>query len=709
MAVWQTKEDLLVQLTSLVDDEKSEAAFQLKSFQDPQGDIDVVRMLLHVVAKQNKTGNSCWRITNQGELQDPDNAESPCFYAFDSLKEIGNIDELLEIVRGKTTSKNGNMGVASDQILVQALWLLGDMRDQIGTRSDVLRADITSLITSGLYDDAVVFAAISTLERLGMLSEAELLSTLNNAHPSIRWIMLKALCKVNPEPRSIGLLGSLMLDPSQSSALRSMIIHNIIYVDDPRLNEPLISLLKDDSPSVRQHAALSLGEKEVLEAQTPLFQLLIDEDEMVRLSAGVALGALGDTRTIPFLLKSIREGDMRIQRVAKQALAKLGTAATPDLVQALRVEPMPYKQDAIKILQGLQDPRSILALIESLLDDELFSYARTTILEMMEQAEKPLLFVAKNNDVDADFREKCLRILIETNSEHCFEALESMLSASETRLQLLSIQLLGDLKHKKCGPLLLKQLNKPLGGSAKIKERLRTQKQQASDPDPRFLSEELQKEESLQNHFLAETLLALGKQKSKKSIPYLLQGLEQKDSRIYSFSISGLGYIKAIEALEPLCAIVSDRSGRYKEQAIQTLAKIGDEKAIPFLRNIVKEVQKEREYRPDAPSSLASYAIQALALLGDVEVINMILTSWEDELEGAILSLGDTAIPLLSDALSYSQSNKIRLLSAEALGLLGAKEAMGTLIGALQDKDEDVRTMSAWALNEVYRAQEVGT
>ena len=80
---------------------------------------------------------------------------------------------------------------------------------------------------------------------------------------------------------------------------------------------------------------------------------------------------------------------MRIQRVAKQALEKLGTAATPDLVQALRVEPMPYKQDAIKILQELKDPRSILALIESLLDDELFSYARTTILELMDQAEKP--------------------------------------------------------------------------------------------------------------------------------------------------------------------------------------------------------------------------------------------------------------------------------------------------------------------------------
>ena len=119
------------------------------------------------------------------------------------------------------------------------------------------------------------------------------------------------------------------------------------------------------------------------------------------------------------------------------------------------------------------------------------------------------------------------------------------------------------------------------------------------------------------------------------------------------------------------------------------------------MRKVVQDIQKEREYRPDAPSSLASYAIQALAVLGDLNVIQMILTAWEDELEGAILSLGDAAIPMLIDALATSQSSKIRILSAEALGLLSAKEAMGTLISALKDKDENVRDMSVWALNEL--------
>ena len=252
-----------------------------------------------------------------------------------------------------------------------------------------------------------------------------------------------------------------------------------------------------------------------------------------------------------------------------------------------------------------------------------------------------------------------------------------MLSASENRLQLLAIQLLGDVQNKKCAPLLLKQLNKPLGGSAKIKERLRTKEQQASDPDPRFCLKSYKKKSHYKISFWQRPYLLL--ESSNPKNPYLIcsKGLEQKDSRIYSFSISGLGHLKATEALEPLCAIVSDRAGRYKEQAIQTLAKIGDEKAIPFLRNVVKEVQKEREYRPDAPSSLASYAIQALAQLGDVEVINMMLTSWEDELESAILALGDASIPLLSDALSSSQSNKIRLFSAEASGITWRKRCDG--------------------------------
>ena len=100
---------------------------------------------------------------------------------------------------------------------------------------------------------------------------------------------------------------------------------------------------------------------------------------MVRLSAGTALGLLGDPRTIPFLLKAKRYGDIRIQEVATKAIQELGTTATSDLVQSMRVDSLPYKMDALKILRSLKDPRSILALIESMLDFELFEEAREAV------------------------------------------------------------------------------------------------------------------------------------------------------------------------------------------------------------------------------------------------------------------------------------------------------------------------------------------
>ena len=580
--------------------------------------------------------------------------------------------------------------------------MLGNMDVDLSNKKEIIKKDLNDLITSDLFGDNVVSEAISTLEILSLLSEEEILAALQKPHPAIRWNMLKALTKVDPHPRTIGLLVDQMLRPDVSPAMRSMIVKNIIHIKDPRIDEPLIALLQDDNPNVREHAALSLGERKANAAMTPLFQCLIDDDEMVRLAAGCAIGMLGDIRTVPFLLRARHDGDIRIQQVAQKALDSLGEKATPELVQVLRTKPMPLKNDALLLLKDLKDPRSVIAMIETLLDEELQEVAEEILMDMADFAQKPLLFVAKQAEVDPSFREKCLRLLIKMDSGDCIEALESMLDATSENLQMLAIQLLGELSHERSVDLLWKQFDRTLGGKEPLRAMLKTKEQVEKAPDPRFLPIEVQREESVQNQFLAELLLALGKQKDTTVVPSLLQGLEQFDSRVYSFSISALGHVQASEGVKPLCSIIDDKKGRYKELAVQTLAKIGDVKAVPFLRKVVQDVQTELEYRPDAPSSLASYAIQALAVLGDVQVVQMILTSWEDELEEAILSLGEVAVPQLIDALGNSPSSQIRLLSAEALGLLTAKNAMGGLISALQDRDEDVRNMAAWALNEIY-------
>ncbi|MEC7985696.1 MAG: HEAT repeat domain-containing protein [Myxococcota bacterium] len=702
MGVWQKKEDLLAQLQSLNYEKQQDAAALLVGYNDNILDADVVRGLLNVMAKQNKHENNCWRVTHNGELKDPDR-EDLCFTA---KRQIKNADELMRIIRNNDDFPGGGPQskhtIPSEHILAQAIWVLGSIETDLSDKKEEIKKDLNDIITSGLFGDNVILQAICALENLGLLSERELLSALSSEHPQTRWALIKALCRVEPQPRTTGFLVNQLTDTTLSPALRSMIASNLVNVSDERINGPLIGMLDDDNPNVRQHCALTLGENRAQAASTPLFQMLIDEDEMVRLAAGVALGCLGDTRTVPFLFRGMELGDLRIQKVAQKALDNMGSNATPDLVQALRVEKMPYKMQALKMLRKLRDPRATLAIIESLLDEDLELEAQDIVVEFGDVMEKPLAYVAQSNDIDPLFREKCIRLLIQMKSPLSLTVLKAQLENDDDTMKLLAINLMGDLPDPTTKDVLFEMLEQPLGGSEILSSLLKTKEQQAMEPDPRFLPQEVIKEGMRQNEFLSELLLALGKHGDVRAIPSMLLGLEQWSARVYSYSIAALGKIKATDAVPKLCSILMDKKGRYKEQVIQALADIGDPSAIDTLRKVIQLVQKEMEYRNDAPTSLGSYAIQALAKFQDTYVISLILNSWESELETAMLYLGDAAVPELIDALQNAREPKIKSMAAEALGLIASPDSMGVLILALQDPDEDVRSMAAWSLGEVY-------
>ena len=221
----------------------------------------------------------------------------------------------------------------------------------------------------------------------------------------------------------------------------------------------------------------------------------------------------------------------------------------------------------------------------------------------------------KNND-DAEFREKCLRLLIETNLTIALRlweyAFRKRNPTSASFYQLLEIW------ATKWSVISLYQQTL---WSSKVK-RLRTKEQQASDPDPRFCQRIYKR--GVYKPFWQDIT---GSWKTKSNQYPICSKID------YSKKIpaSILSYLRPwLSAQRSTWSTLCDRPNRTDGtgQAIQTLAKIGDEKAIPFLRSIVKDVQNESIR---CTIFLASYAIQALAQLGDVEVINMILTSWEDD------------------------------------------------------------------------------
>jgi HEAT repeat protein len=94
-------------------------------------------------------------------------------------------------------------------------------------------------------------------------------------HPSAEAALVAALGEANADTRQAAVIG---LGLSEKS---------------PRVIEPLMRRLRDDSPLVRRSAAWALGEHEATEAMSPLIELLgRDPDPRVRQAAARALGEI---------------------------------------------------------------------------------------------------------------------------------------------------------------------------------------------------------------------------------------------------------------------------------------------------------------------------------------------------------------------------------------------------------------------------------
>jgi HEAT repeat protein len=97
-------------------------------------------------------------------------------------------------------------------------------------------------------------------------------------------------------------------------------------------------LLNDPAPEVRQCAALGLAGKPDESATRPLIQALSDEDGMVANLAG-------------------------------NALVKIGSAAVPSLIEAVKNEPQSARIQALRALAEIRDHRAIPVMMKVMEED----------------------------------------------------------------------------------------------------------------------------------------------------------------------------------------------------------------------------------------------------------------------------------------------------------------------------------------------------
>ena len=145
--------------------------------------------------------------------------------------------------------------------------------------------------------------------------------------------------QTHPDPRAVGVMLGWFNDPSKW--LRARVAQTLVkYADDTA--DLLHIALSDDSPLVRQTAAMALGLRTDGEAVEPLLDLMADGDPHVRRAATLALGQRGGPRAIePIFIMALSDPSTYARRDAAHALGNIKDPAAVNALIAVLADPVP--------------------------------------------------------------------------------------------------------------------------------------------------------------------------------------------------------------------------------------------------------------------------------------------------------------------------------------------------------------------------------
>jgi HEAT repeat protein len=213
----------------------------------------------------------------------------------------------------------------------------------------------------------------------------------------------------------------------------------------------------------------------------------------------------------------------------------------------------------------------------------------------------------------------------------------------------------------------------------------------------------------------ATVISILGDISNKRATQFILVALKDKNADVRKKSAEALGKIggTAVEPLEKmgeptvesLIHALKDEIDDVRFEAAEALGKIRDERAVEPLIQALK-VEGES-------CGILKKAAEALGKIGEPAVESLIQALRDDDITVRYLAartLGEikderaveVLIPALKDEGSIigNHISYVRVKAAEALGKIG-EPAVELLIQALNDDDNNVRYLAAWALGEI--------
>jgi HEAT repeat protein len=239
---------------------------------------------------------------------------------------------------------------------------------------------------------------------LGRLKDSRavlpLVSILKDRDRSVREAAMAALASIG-EP-SVEAVGGCLADPDLSVQEAASAV--LASIADDRVLEPLLRALRSSDWIVRMHATKALGRLKHPDSVPALIPLLQDKVKAVRAEASSALAAIGDA-AIPALLDALRHDEWLVRLHAVESLGKTRSRmAVPPLLSALFNDAdSAIREDAVRALGEIGDAQAVEFLFTAMKEPGLRTQAVEALGRIGDRRAVPVLMevVAGTNPPEA--------------------------------------------------------------------------------------------------------------------------------------------------------------------------------------------------------------------------------------------------------------------------------------------------------------------
>lgn len=215
-----------------------------------------------------------------------------------------------------------------------------------------------------------------------------LVSILRDRDRSVREAAMGALTSIG-EP-SVVALGACLTDPELSVQEAASAV--LAFIADGRVLDPLVRALRSSDWIVRMHAVKALGRIKDPETIQSLIPLLQDKVKAVREETSSALAALGEA-AIPALLDALTHADWLVRLHAVESLGKTKSrnAVEPLLSALFNDEDSAVREDVIRALGDIGDPQAVEFLFTAMQEPGLRTLAVEALGRIGDRRAVPVL------------------------------------------------------------------------------------------------------------------------------------------------------------------------------------------------------------------------------------------------------------------------------------------------------------------------------